>query len=170
MIADDFYDAYISTNDSVQGTLFGQQTGTWQSGAITSTVALTPGMTNYLHIRARDVFGAPSMILGQASLSDANAWFSNNTQGLLTNTSDWSLSLGGFGSGYFTPTDIGANGTGPWGNNAGISLSARRLWSQQTGGEHYFSVPIFTAVPEPSSVLALASAGLLLALRKRNKR
>ncbi|MCE9559908.1 MAG: PEP-CTERM sorting domain-containing protein, partial [Armatimonadetes bacterium] len=119
-------------------------------------------------IRARDVFGAPSMIVGEASLSDTGFAFGNATQNLLTTTADWNLSLTGFGAGYFTPTDIGANGTGPWGTQSGISNNARRLWSGQTGGEHYFSVPIYAAVPEPATALAmLAGAGALVLRRRR---
>ncbi|MBL8049101.1 MAG: PEP-CTERM sorting domain-containing protein [Chthonomonas sp.] len=167
MVADDFFEAYISTSDAVQGTQFAAQVNTWQAGTVTGTVALTPGMTNYLHIRARDVFGAPSMIVGEASLSDAGFAFGNLTQNLLTNTTDWQVSLSGFGSGYVTPTLIGFNGGGPWGTQSGISLNAARIWSNQTAGEHYFTTAI-RVVPEPASLLAFALGGLLV-LRRKSK-
>jgi hypothetical protein len=155
MVADDFFDAYVSTNDSSQGTLFLQQTNTWQSGAVTGSITLTPNVVNYLHVAARDVFGAPSMIIGEASLSGGGFFFPNSATSLLTNTSDWKLSLTGFGSGYFTPTDLGANGTSPWGLHSGIASTARRLWSGQTSGIHSFSVAM-TPVPEPLTLLVLA--------------
>lgn len=167
MLADDFFEAYISTNDSVQGTQFLVQSNTWQSGAVTGSVALTPNVVNYLHINARDVFGQPSMIIGEASLSDSGFAFPNSLTTLLTNTTDWKVSLSGYGSGYFTPTDLGPNGSGPWGFNSGISASARRIWSNQTTGEHYFSVAL-TPVPEPATIgLLIASASLYLKRRKR---
>ncbi|MCE9557475.1 MAG: hypothetical protein K8R88_00845, partial [Armatimonadetes bacterium] len=52
MVADDYYEAYISTSDAVQGTQFSAQVNTWQFGTVTGSTALTAGMTNYLHIRA----------------------------------------------------------------------------------------------------------------------
>lgn len=166
MVADDFFEAYISTNDSVQGTQFAAQTNTWQAGTTLASVALTPNVTNYLHVRARDVFGAPSMLVGQLGLSDAGFMFANNTQSMLTNTSDWQVSLTGFGTGYFTPTSIGLNGTGPWGTQGSISVNATRIWSNQTNGEHYFSVAIMP-VPEPGAFLGLALGAAMLLRRRK---
>lgn len=164
MVADDTFEAYISTSDAVQGVLVTQQSGTWQNGTTTGSVVLTPNVTHYLHVRARDVFGAPSMLVGQLSLSDANFQFVNSTQSLLTNSTDWTLSLTGFGVNDLTPTVIGNNGTGPWGTQGSISLSAERIWSTQTSGEHYFTTRI-DAVPEPAT---LALLGLVaVAIRRR---
>lgn len=165
-VADDFFEAYISTSDAVQGTQFAAQTSTWQNGTTTGTVALTANTTNYLHIRARDVFGAPSMLVGQASLSDAGFMFANNTQSLLTNNTDWNLSLTGFGTGYFAPTIVGQNGQNVWGTQSGISLNAMRIWSAQTTGEHYFSVRI-VPVPEPAGLAAIAFGAAMLIRRRK---
>ncbi|MFM9873821.1 MAG: PEP-CTERM sorting domain-containing protein [Fimbriimonadaceae bacterium] len=168
-VADDFFDAYVSTNDSVQGTLFAQQTATWQSGGATGSITLTPFVTNYLHVKARDAFGAPSMFIGQASLDNTDFEFLNTTQSILTNTADWNLSLTGFGSGYFTPADLGQNGTGPWGTQGNVNINARRLWSTPNGGggEQYFSIAIRSnAVPEPMTMVGLAVLGLVASRRK----
>lgn len=167
-VADDFFEAYLSTNDSVQGTQFVAQVNTWQSGAVTGNIVLTPNVTHYLHIRARDTFGAPSMFIGSASLSDNLFFFDNATQALSTNNTNWQLSLTGFGSNYVVPADLGANGSGPWGFHNGISATARRLWSPTgAAGEHYFTARINAVVPEPAT---FAIAGLaLLGLRRRRR-
>lgn len=168
MVADDFFEAYISTSDAVQGTQFAAQTGTWQAGTVTGTTVLTPNVVNYLHVRARDAFGAPSMLVGELSLDDSGFAFPNATQNLLTNNTDWSLSLTGFGVNDLTPTVVGQNGSGPWGTQSGISLNASRIWSSQTQGEHYFTVAI-SPVPEPATMFALGlgAAGFL---RRRSRR
>ncbi len=170
-VADDFFEAYISTSDTVQGTQFAAQAGTWQGGGAGGSVTLTPFVTNYLHIQARDVFGAPSMFIGQASLDNTDFYFGNLTQNLLTNTSDWNLSLTGFGSNYGTPADLGQNGTGAWGTQSQVDINAHRLWSTPNGGggEQYFSVAIYTdVVPEPFTMVGLAGVAAL-ALRRRKK-
>lgn len=167
-VADDFFEAYISTSDSVQGTQFAAQTGTWQAGTTTGTTLLTPNVVNYLHIRARDAFGGPSMLVGELWLDDLSFAFPNASQNLVTNNTDWSLSLTGFGVNDLIPTVVGQNGQNVWGTQSGISLSAMRLWSNQTQGEHYFTVAI-TPVPEPATMVALGlgAAGLL---RRRSRR
>lgn len=162
--ADDFCDVYISSNDSTQGTLIVSKNSTWQTAPTPTSITLSAG-THYLHIRARDAFGAPSMLLGLATLSDSNGTFVNGTQSLVTNTKDWNLSLTGFGQNYFTPIDLGADGTQVWQDTPNIPNTARHIWSQQTQGEHYFSTKI-EVVPEPATMIAL-SAGLLAMRRRR---
>lgn len=166
-VADDFFEAYLSTNDSVQGTLICAQTGTWQSGGATGSITLVANVTNYLHIQARDAFGAPFMMIGQASLSDAGFEFLNSTQSMLTNPNDWVVSNTGFGSNYVTPTDLGQNGTGAWGTQANVNINARRIWSAQATGEQYFSVAI-RPVPEPLSLFGLAGVAFLAARKRKS--
>lgn len=165
-VADDTFTAYVTTNDTAQGTQFVSQVGSWQSGGATGSIALTAGVTNYLHIIAADIFGAPSMLIGQASLNDALFSFGNGTQSILTNTTDWNVSLTGFGTNYVTPTDLGQNGTGPWQTQNNVNINARRIWSSQTSGNQYFSIAI-NPVPEPMTLVAIGALGTLVLRRKR---
>lgn len=169
LTCDDDFEAFISTNDSVQGTSFLVDDVWWPTVESGST-ALTSGMTNYLHIRARDVFGSVSALIASLSLSDANFQFGNSLQTLDTDTTYWGLSLSGWGINDLTPTDLGPNGTGPWGNIAGVNASARFIWGPRQGEAnvyHYFSVAI-TPVPEPATIAGLGGL-VALALRKRRK-
>jgi len=84
---DDAYKIFISTSDSVEGTQIGQGAD-WQTVG-NWTTALTPGMTNYIHIYGQDLYGTISSILGDFKLNNADFKFANGTQSLLTNVTDW---------------------------------------------------------------------------------
>lgn len=160
---DDAFEAFISTNDAVQGTSFLTDDNWWPS-VETGSTALTPNVTNYLHIKGWDIYGASSAMIASLSLSDAGFQFDNGGQTLDTDTVYWGLSTSGWGINDLIPTDYGPNGTGPWGSISGVSASARFLWSATYGVPgvyHHFSVRI-TPVPEPASwmVLGLLAAGL----------
>jgi hypothetical protein len=140
MSADDAFEAFVSTDDAVEGAQFLQ--GTSWSAPQSGEVTLTPGVVHYLHVRARDVFGAPSMLVATLTLDDEQFAFGNGLQVLHTDVEHWTLSLTGFGTDPMTPVDLGQHGTQVWGLLAGIDASARHIWSAQTTGEHYFSVVI----------------------------
>lgn len=162
--ADNEFWAYLSTDDSVQGT----QIGTGNSWGTTYPFAamLTPGVTNYLHVKALDG-GPPAAFLGAFSLSDGQFVFVNGTDSLLTNTADWKVSVTGFGAGYSTPTFSGLNGVGPWYNQPEISQTAAWLWNDQGGNPSYFSTAI-NVVPEPAGLSVLALGGMGLLCRRRS--
>lgn len=169
LTCDDEYDAFISTDDGVEGTLFLESVGTWNS-VETGMTALTDGVVNYLHIRARNWSG-PQMLIGQLTLSDANFTFDNGTQFNVSNVSDWGLSRTGWGLNNLTPVDIGPDGTSPWGNQPGIDDSARMIWSEFTPNtdDHYFSIRM-TPVPEPLTMAAMAlGIAALIGKRRRNR-
>ena len=153
MTVDNQFTAYISTDDTVQGDMVG-------SGADWPTqdqfnAALTPGVTNYLHITATDV-GPPAMFIGEFTLSDTGFEFSNGTQSLLTNTTGWQVSLTGFGADYSAPSDLGPNGTAPWGTFDLIDASALFIWYPGTSGNTvYVSTDIISnGAPEPGVTTA----------------
>jgi MYXO-CTERM domain-containing protein len=168
-LADDFFVASVSTDPSLAGSTFLEQVNTWQSGAVTGSITLTPGVTNYLNIAARDAFGAPSMFIGEASLSDALFSFNDGSQFILTDTGvNWTASLAGFGGAPEGIIGLGANGTGPWGFNSGIDANAQRIWTNGAVPDvRYFQVQI-NAVPEPGLMAAAALGGLALLRRRRS--
>lgn len=167
-VADDFFTAYVSTSPTVQGTQFANQTGTWQNGTVTGTINLTPSVTNYINIVARDAFGAPSMFIGSLSLSDAQFQFNDASQFIVSaNNSNWTASIVGVGGTPTSITDIGPNGQGPWGNFGTLPASARQIWTPGAVSDvRYFQVAV-TPVPEPGTMLAFAGLAAIAAQRRR---
>jgi hypothetical protein len=107
------------------------------------------------------------MFIGQFSLAgDAGAMFSNGTTSLLSNVPDWVVSNSGFGVNTVSPLDIGPNGTGPWGNIAGVNSAARFLWAPTYTPNVYFT-SVITIVPAPAGAAALGIGLLALARRRR---
>ena len=173
MTVDDAFNTYISTSDAVLGTLIGSGTS-WPT-TVTFSSLLTPGVTNYIHVVAVDYI-APAMFIGDFSLSDTGFIFANGTQLLVTDTANWGASSSGFGGAYSTPSDLGPQGTLPWGTFAGINSGARFIWSENpTCGDctRYFSAAITptaaAGVPEPTT-FALFIAGLALVVLRQTRR
>src|SRR5262245_36281058 len=58
LTVDDTFSAYISTNDAILGTLILSDSDlNWATTVSFSGVALTPGVTNYLHVVGQDLYG-----------------------------------------------------------------------------------------------------------------
>lgn len=164
--ADDAFVAYVSTSaNSVGGSfLSGNSWGSTFSG----TTTLTPGVTNYLHVDAFDVAGAPSMFIAQLGLSDASFWFDNNSQSALTGDAGWTASTVSFGGTPIGIDILGPNGSSPWGSRAGIDANADFVWTQGAVSDHrFFTLKINTSsVPEPASILSIG-LGLAVLIRRR---
>lgn len=167
LTVDNSFSYYISTNDAVEGTLIG--TGTAWTSTYSFSQFISPGVTNYLHVKGTDV-GAISAFIGQFSLSDSAATFANGTQALVTNTTDWGVNLTGFGNAYSTPITWGANGQSPWGTRPQIAANAQFIWdpSKCTYCTAYFSTQI-SAVPEPASLAMMALGFGLVGFASRRK-
>jgi len=171
LTSDNEFVAYLSTDDSVLGTVIGS--GNFWPTTSTLSQALTAGVTNYLHIIATDQ-GPPDMFIGSFSLSDNLFHFVNGTQSLLTNTTDWRSDPSG--GTWFAPTgtplNLGPNGTGPWGTFAAMT-GADFIWANPNTSQAFFSTaiaPVVAATPIPAAfpLFAAALGGLgLLARRKR---
>jgi hypothetical protein len=173
---DNSFTAYISTDDTVQGTLFSSGSN-WQTNVV-DTTTLNTGITYYLHILGNDAGGIAGF-LGQFSLSGNNHIFSNGTTSLLTNTSEWKSNNTGWASAYTTPTAWGYNGVNPWGTQAAIATIGQWIWAGDNDSQDiaYFSTKITatsatsasSSVPTPPAFLLLC-AGLLGLLGIRKKR
>jgi len=168
MTADDAFSFYISSDDTQLGTFIGSG-NSWGT-----TYTFTTGISSscYLHVVADDTQGVIAGYIGDFSLADTNYCFSNGTQTLLTDASDWSVSKSGFGQNYVAPNAFASNGSSPWGYKSGISSNAYWIWTNSGYDLYttrYFSTSI-TAVPEPVACMSLiVGICCLLAYRQRKR-
>lgn len=179
LTADDNFSLYVATDDSALGTLVGTGTGTyipesWRQ-CFTFTYDLTPGVTNYVHVVAWDLYGVKAAFLGDFSLNDSQFRFVYGAQSLVTDQAHWLISNDGFGQNYYTPDAIQTNGAGePWAHFVpGISGDAYWIWSNQ-GDDltiRYFSTAIVpNVIPAPGAlILGGIGAGFVGWLRRRKK-
>ena len=150
--ADNAIFVYLSTSTSTLGTLIAQDSS-WQTPVSFSNVAIAPGSIYYLNIEAINS-GSSAGFLGQFALSGTGYAFSNGSQSLLTDTTDWhggyNNNYGGTASGsgtsttysyvaqsWVTPTggitSAGSNDSPPWnayfnGLAPGIAAAADWIW------------------------------------------
>ncbi len=156
--ADNEFEAYLGTVVTTQGSTSLGSSILWTSPVTLSTTMLVAGQTNYIQIVARNVAGGgsnPAMLIGEINLDGTDWEFANETQTLLTNTTDWTASATGFGVSPVTLQDLGARGTSPWTNpnlNV-IDATARHIWplgEQANLGDFYFWAEIIPVDAELS--------------------
>lgn len=166
---DNLFDLYVSTDDSVLGTLIGSGND-WPT-TYTFTTTLTAGVDNYIHVVATDQ-GGPGAFLGEFTLSNSDFAFANGTQTLLTDTTHWDQRIAGFNDADVTPVSAGPNGVSPWGLRSGVAAGAEWL-SYASGSTTYFSTRItsLAPVPEPGTwALMISGLGLLGFAARRKTR
>jgi hypothetical protein len=171
LTVDDDFEIYVSTDDSVPGTLLGGGSTVsrgWEN-SYAFTAALTPGVTNYVHVKGWDLNGLIAGFVGEFLLSDASFKFGNGTQHLLTGSSTWQISDTGFGVGYYSPGDIARNGDAPapwYVTIRGISGDAMWIWSHgglYTDTPRYFSLPVFVTVGQVTLTTSTSAGGTVSA-------
>jgi hypothetical protein len=183
--SDNWYDLYLSTDDSQLGTLIGSSDGSnvepwdWETSE-PYNFSLNAGATNYLHVVAKDDGYVIAGVLGNFTLNNPNFLFSNGTSSLLTNTTDWKV-YDNYGGNLLGIVNAGGyqNGQGPWAAHLGgpipnISTNARWLWTNgdnklDLGQTRYFSAAI-NAVPEPISTILFVSGGTVLLIRRLRRK
>jgi hypothetical protein len=132
LTADNAFFAYISTDNTVLGTLVASGND-WGTTFTLSDYSLTPGQTYYLQVEAIN-YGGPGALIGQFDLSDSGFQFANSSQEILTDATNWLAIYNNANSDpaaqqpWVTPTgsvySVGTNGVGPWGTRSGIDGSA----------------------------------------------
>lgn len=187
LTADNAFFAYISTSNSVRGTLVASG-NSWGTTFPFSNFALTAGQTYYLQIEAIN-YGGPGAIIGDFSLSDTGFQFANGTQHLLTNTANWLAIYNDSNKSpstqqpWVTPTggvtSEGLNGVGPWGTRSGISGSAEWIDGTTNGLSACLNCTVdFSTViianrasaPEPATFGYLASVLACLAVTRMRRK
>lgn len=152
MVADDSFQASISTDPNAAGSVFLSGNGFFNTFT-GSTVLPGPG-TYYLQVRAED-FGGQRMMIGRFTLDSVLGAFGNGTQTLLSGVPDWTVSETGFGVAPLAPVVVG-NG---WGLYPGLD-SASYIWHPAIPSVAYFTTEI-VVVPAPASMglVGLAAFG-----------
>lgn len=144
---DNSFEVFISTDDSVEGTLISSGTN-WPT-AYTLATTLSAGQEYYLHVKALDAGGAAGFI-GSFELTGTDHTFSNGLATLNTNTTDWIVSKTGWGD-YVPASSFGVNGVSPWGNRPAIDSNAQWIWSSDNNADNfnYFSIKILVPITAP---------------------
>ncbi len=160
--ADDSYSLYVSTSDSVLGTLIGNGSG-WET-AETLDFVVPMNQKLYLHVVGANGGEGLAGVIAQLKLSSYIFLETDST--LLVSDTNWAGNTTGYSDALSAASDCGAYGVGPWNTTPGASTfdsSAHWIWAganpRPAGDTAYLSTS-FTIVPEPG-MLSLFVCGLL---------
>ncbi len=168
MTADNAFEASLSTSPFAAGPTNFLTGNSWGATYNASFPINMPG-TYYLQVVAQD-FGDPAAFIGSFGLFNFQAgWsasFSNGTNGLYTNTTDWIVSDVDFGVVPVAPVSFGTDGVSPWGDRPLIDNAALNIWHPSNGNTVYFTT-VITVVPAPGAAALLGLGGLVATRRRR---
>lgn len=139
--ADEAYEVYVSHSDRVAGTLFLEGSGGGEDPQ-TGTVELVEGEIQYLHILVKDELADPSALIGSFSLNDFGFVFPNLFDVMSTDSTYWKVGRQTWESNLDFLTELGVNGTAPFGQKTGINADANYLWSEGGPGVRYFTLAL----------------------------
>lgn len=135
------FEAYVSVSGVDAGTLFLDSNQAETSPGV-GTFELAEGVLQYLHIKVKAGSVNPSNLIGTFTLSDIGFTFPNLLETVSTDLTYWIVSRTGFGTNLEFLSDLGANGSAPWGSQTGIGSKARYIWSDTDSGDHYFTLAL----------------------------
>jgi hypothetical protein len=145
LTADNRFDVYLSTDDSVQGLYIGSGSN-WRK-TYNFSYDLIDGQDYFLHIVAEDQGGIAGF-LGQFNLTSEHL-FSNKQTTIYTTPEHWKVSKTGW-TNYVNAAKVnGNNGVSPWGTRPSISANATWIWSQDAYNDNkvYLSLAIIAQIP-----------------------
>jgi len=171
--ADNQYELFLSTDDSVPGTSIFRGDGDWAT-AETIGILLPTEEQLYLHAVVTN-YDPPSWgaFIARLALPDNYIFLETETNVLETSDLLWMVNNTGFGDPMVPAFSLGGYGVGPWGQNCNPDFpsSADWIWLGQSVPDDvlYFSVPLSVRmIPEPTTCLLLA-AGIFGLLRRKTK-
>tara|TARA_B110000037_G_C17027987_1_gene468227 strand:- start:279 stop:947 length:669 start_codon:yes stop_codon:yes gene_type:complete len=188
---DNSIEAYLSTDGTTFGSAFASSNTWWNTESGNTTVQ--NGQDYFLLIKVVDDNAEerdPQAFAGDFALT-GNHQFSNGTQSLFTNLTDWGVNNTGFGDPYHNPYSLGSNGEVglvPWSTYKfsvsgtytmeNIDSSAHWIWNTERSDQGYNSdntayfMTRITSVPDGGSTLAflaLSISGLSFLGRRYRK-
>jgi MSHA biogenesis protein MshQ len=194
--ADNQFDVYVSSSDSILGTLVlsGNSWGTTYSASVPVN-----GGAQFIHVIAinwTSNTGWPEYGAGTASSPNPEGFigtfvisggiFANGASTLSTDTTNWAAAaatpagdppwtqttLPVWAAPGGSPVSNGQNGVGPWGTLSSVSPTADWIWSNSTNYDYAEFSTGFVAAPEPSvwTMMGLGFAALGFAAVHRSRK
>ena len=173
--ADNRYELFLSTDDSVAGTSIFRGNDHWES-AETIGLLIPTDQQFYLHVMATNT-DPPGWggFIARLTLPDNYIFLETGTNVLETSELLWLVNNTGFGDPMVPAVSLGSYGIAPWGQgcNPDFPSSANWLWLGQSVPDRvlYFSVPLTVVmIPEPATWLLVLAGAAGLARRRARKR